>query len=254
MDDALSPEKNSSNDMWTILLDIQSKVGKILAENVALRKDIDELKRSLDFSNKNIDTLTTTAATLQAQSNDLQKKVHAQETYIEQLEENLDTLEFEHDALEQYTRKYNIEVHGVPERSDENLEELITSIADKLGASVTAEDLDIVHRMYAKPPRVKPIIIRFKSYGKKSEFYQARFQLRNTDLSAIIPGQNGNTSIFINENLTTRRRELFGKVWKLKKDKNFHRVWTVDGKIFLRKTAGGRSFKINNEDDLAKFL
>ncbi|KAJ7350956.1 hypothetical protein OS493_037643 [Desmophyllum pertusum] len=52
-------------------------------------------------------------------------------------------------------------------------------------------------------------------------------------------------TLYINENLTSRRRELFGKAWKIKKDENYHRLWTVDGKILLRKAAGASNQ--NNE-------
>ena len=34
---------------------------------------------------------------------------------IYDLERQVENLEFDHDTLEQYTRKFNIEVHGIPE-------------------------------------------------------------------------------------------------------------------------------------------
>ena len=87
-----------------------------------------------------------------------------QQSYIEQLEENIEDLVVEKDALEQYTTKYNVQVHGVPDRTGENLSELIPSIANKLGSFITSENIDIVHRVFTKSPGAKPIIIRFKGY------------------------------------------------------------------------------------------
>lgn len=241
-------------EMRSILIDIQTKVGKILADNAALRKDIEELKSSMQQKDEQITTLSTAVTNLSIQSSDITGQIEQQRIYIQQLEERVNGLEYEHDSLEQYTRKYNVEIHGVPERSDENLPVLISSIAAALGTSIRGDDIDIVHRVYAKPPKVKPIIVRFKSYGKKQEFYQARFRLRDADLAAIIPGDNTERpTIYINENLTSRRKDLFGKAWKLKKDKNYHRLWTVDGKILLRKSAGDRAIRITDEEDLAKF-
>ena len=62
-----------------------------------------------------------------------------------------------------------------------------------------------------------------------------------------------NQSIFINENLTARRKELLAKARKLKKEKSYHRVWTMDGKIFLRIAEGTKTIQIREEDDLDKF-
>lgn len=240
-------------EMRSILIDIQYKVGKILADNTALKKDIEELKCSMQQKDDEINTLSTAVTNLSIQSNDTTTQVEQQRIYIRQLEERLDALELEHDSLEQYTRKYNVQIHGVPEQRDGNLSVLISSIATELGTSVRSEDFDIVHRVYTKPPKIEPIIVRFKTYGKKQEFYQARFKLRDADLSTIVPDDiNGESpAIYINENLTPRRKELFGKAWKLKKDRKYHRLWTVDGKILLRKSAGERAIRITDEDELA---
>ena len=236
------------DDMWAILVDIQSKVGQILAENATLRNEVEELKNAQQENNQQIDTLTSKMAQVTSQLNAMEKKTNEQQAYIEQLEENLEDLVLEKDALEQYTRKYNVEIHGVPERSDENLLELIPSIANKLGSSITSDSIDIVHRVYTKSTGPKPIILRFKSYREKENFYQSRFNLRDADLSGILPTENNAIpAIYINENLTQIRRQLFGKVWKLKKARKFHRVWTIDGKIFLRKSVGGRAIFV--EDD-----
>lgn len=144
-------------EMRSILIDIQYKVGKILADNTALKKDIEELKCSMQQKDDEINTLSTAVTNLSIQSNDTTTQVEQQRIYIRQLEERLDALELEHDTLEQYTRKYNVEIHGVPEQRDENLSVLISSIATELGTSVRSEDFDIVHRVYTKPPKIKPI-------------------------------------------------------------------------------------------------
>ena len=50
----------SKNDMWNMLCEIKSDVSKILAENLALRKDIEELKSSLQISDTQIASLKET--------------------------------------------------------------------------------------------------------------------------------------------------------------------------------------------------
>ena len=58
----------------------------------------------------------------------------------------------------------------------------------------------------------RPIIVRFSNYNAKSKLYKARLNLRNADLKVV-----GAEKIFINENLTAWRAELFKEVRKLKK-------------------------------------
>ena len=92
-------------EMRSILIDIQYKVGKILADNTALKKEIEELKCSMQQKDDEINTLSTAVTNLSTQSNDTTTQVEQQRIYIRQLEERLDALELEHDSLEQYTRK-----------------------------------------------------------------------------------------------------------------------------------------------------
>ena len=94
------------------------------------------------------------------------------------MERQVENLEFDHDTLEQYTRKFNVEVHGIPECEGENLREIITKVGQKISVDISDDDIDIVHRLYRKPPAKKPIIVRFTSYKKKREFYKGRFNLK----------------------------------------------------------------------------
>ena len=162
--DTLSASANppqSPANMWAILVDIQSKLGQILAENVILRKEVEESKNAQQESNQQIDTLSSKVVQITSQMNSMEKKINDQQSYIKQLEENVKDLVVEKDALEQYTRKYNVEVHGVPECSGKNLSELIPSIANKLGSSITSESINIVYCVFITSPGAKPIIVRF---------------------------------------------------------------------------------------------
>ncbi|XP_068691604.1 uncharacterized protein [Montipora foliosa] len=200
-----------------MLLDIKSDLRKILTENLALRKDVEELKAAVHFNDSNMSALKTAV-----------------------------------DQIAASVKKYEEDLAQHKAPSDENLKDIISSIAGKLNVNIRSQDIDIVHRLYREPPTVKPIIVRFSSYTKKQEFYQARFKLREVDLSSLFPGEASHT-LYINENLTSRRKELLAKTLSLKKDKSSHRVWTMDGKMFLRLSEGTKAIKIYEEADLDMF-
>ena len=143
-------------------------------------------------------------------------------------------------------------MHGIPECEGENLGDIIVKIGQKISVHITPEDIDIVHRLRKKTPTTKPIIVRFNSYRMKREFYQARFDLKTTKISEIIESvrHEVEAGIYINDNLAQRRQELLVKARKMRKAKNLVRVWTVDGKVFFRKTEESRPVRISEDWDL----
>ena len=240
-----SQEEPSRGEIWKILINIQANVAKILNENQELRKDIESLKESIQFSDEQV-------AIVKKENEELVQKNNVLESKVYDLEQRVRNLEFDHDTLEQYTRKFNVEVHGIPECEGENLADIIIKIGQKISVDITSQDIDIVHRLRKKTLTAKPIIMRFTSYRKKREFYQARFNLKTTKISEIIESvqHEVEAKIYINENLTQRRQELLAKARKMRKAKKLVRVWTADGKLFVRKTEESRPVRISEDWDL----
>ena len=54
------------------------------------------------------------------------------------------------DNLEQYTRKHNLEIHGISETPEENIPEKIIKLGKILNVHVSNNDIDICHRMGRK--------------------------------------------------------------------------------------------------------
>ena len=97
-----------------------------------------------------------------------------------------------------------------------------------MDVNLTRGGLDIVHRINVKSKnQPRPIIVRFTSYNARV-LYKARLHLRNVSSQDLGPGK-----IYINENLTEWRAELFKEVTKLRKKYN-GKAWTIDGKIFFK--------------------
>ena len=87
-----------------------------------------------------------------------------------------------------------------------------------MNVSIKRSEIDIWHRMANnKSDQPKPIIGRFRSYNAKRDLYAARKHLRGID-----PGEcfEGREKIYINENLTRYRRDLFAKARRQKKKIN----------------------------------
>ena len=167
-------------------------------------------------------------------TNDLENRLATAEKSTYDVEQRVENLEFDHDTLYQCTRKFNVEVHGIPECEGENLTEIITKVGQNISVYMSDNDIDVVHSpgLYRKPPAKKPVIVRFTSYKEKRYFYKGKFNLKDTNLSGILGStlSDSQTRIFINENLTHRRQELLAMVRNMKRAQKLNRVWTVDGK------------------------
>ena len=87
---------------------------------------------------------------------------------------NINTLEI--DNLQQYSRRENIRIHGIPEpkgKKDDG-EEVVMKLAEKLGINMESYDIKRAHRMGRKRlPRAKqrPIIARFVKYRHRNEVF-----------------------------------------------------------------------------------
>jgi hypothetical protein len=129
------------------------------------------------------------------------------------------------DDQEQYTRRANLRVYGVPEgRSEDTNEIVIKLVKEKLNVQITRQDVDRSHRL-GKPPidgkknSPRPIIVRFTSYAARSSVFKEKRRLKGSGVT-------------IREDLTPKRREVLRKAVDVFGLRN---AWSLDGKIFFVK-------------------
>ena len=58
------------------------------------------------------------------------------------LEKKLDEAISIHDDLEQYSRKFHLEIHGVPEQESEDTEEIVLNVAKCINVNLEPKDID----------------------------------------------------------------------------------------------------------------
>ena len=205
----------------------------------SLKKNYKDLKDSLEFTQSQVELLLKENKSLNQLDED-----------YEEMEQRLSDLESKQDDIEQYTRKFNLEIHGFPENEDEDLADMADSvikIGELAGVIVTRKNIDIAYRMKRKSRNLpRPIIVRFRSYGFKRKLYNARRNLRNIDFSTV-----GVESIFINENLTSWRAELFKELRKKQKQRYPDgKAWSIDGKIFIKTNPSTKARRSDSYEDL----
>ena len=145
-------------DVWNALKRIKNNTNSLVKDIKDLQKNNIELQKSLEFSQAKIDEQTKSNSYLQAKVKGLEKKntdmkkelesnaIKASKRtetscsrLIEEMAFNLQKedgqiilLETKLDDLEQYTRKFNLEIWGIPEDKDEDLEDTIIKLSECL--------------------------------------------------------------------------------------------------------------------------
>ena len=100
---------------------------------------------------------------LQVENSRLRKKVNV-------LENKVLTLESEHNSLEQYGRRNNIQITGIPNNvPDQNLEEKVVDILNEISVDVSPKDIEACHRVGVSKNNSKKTIVRFinRKHAKK---------------------------------------------------------------------------------------
>ena len=253
-------ETPSLGDVWRILKEIKVDTEILVQEVETLKGNYENLKDSLTFTQSQVKDLIQENLGLKSKVKTLENQVLKSKTAREELEQRVGELEIKYDDLEQYTRKFNLEIHGIPEREEEDNMENVMKLGHLSGVNISRDDVDIVHRLKKKTNGApRPIIVRFSNYRAKNELYralattglktnfieQARLNLKKINLQELNADK-----IFINENLTSWRANLFREERKVRRNYPNGKTWTIDGKIFLKTDINATVQRIDCFDDL----
>ena len=175
---------------------------------------------------------------LQVEYDGLRKKVNV-------LENKILTLESEHNSLEQYGRRNNIEITGIPDSvPDQNLEEKVVDILNEITVNVSAKDIEACHRVGVSKNSSKKTIVRFINRKHAKKALLSRKNLRKSS--------SPNCSVFINENLTVKNNKIAFLGRKLKRSGHLNKIYTRDGTVHISSPEihRGKVLKIHHINDL----
>ncbi len=162
------------------------------------------------------------------------------------LTEDISNLEEELNDLQQYSRRNSLRISDIPEKANENTNDIVKSLAhEKLGVSVEERDIDRSHRVgkrndHETGSKHRQILVKFTNYSARSTMIRSRYKLKGTGIT-------------IHENLTRKNQNLLVKT---SKKHGVVSAWSKDGKIFaaVPSTTPGQTVKmiIKSRDDLNK--
>lgn len=187
------------------------------------RTAVDEYVSSTQFKQSLPDSL-------QFDVGNLKDTVKSSQEIIAGLEEANSLLREQLDDLEQYTRRTNIRIFGIPEPTGTDPEDTDKKAIDfftkELGITVSSNHISRSHRTGKRGRTPRPIIVRLLHHNMKVQILRKRRDLKARE-----------TDFDIREDLTQCRRDILRYLHHDIPEGLIDKVWTIDGIVFMRPTS-----------------
>ena len=235
------------------LSDLMVKLTTMGSDLAEVKSGHREIINSINFLSSKFDEINDKMDKLEQSNNELKKENTDLRVRVSKLESDVQN-------LEQYSRRQNLEIIGIPESQNENVGSITLKVLQHIDASVSADDVDVTHRLGSKTPndpnlpqpqpKSRPIIVRFTARRVRDKIYDQRMSLKTFKTKDL--GFKGDGNIFVNENLLPSTKQLLAKANLARKAKAYRYLWTSNGRLLVRKNADSPALLIACEADIAK--
>ncbi|KAJ4447444.1 hypothetical protein ANN_09451 [Periplaneta americana] len=209
--------------------------------------EVNELRKSVEFISSKLDSLREELAHTRHELNSTQEE-------MKRLVQENDHLKQEVSDLQQYTRRDNIMLFGVPEIDEQSTHEVFDQISEVIGCSeLVQHDVSVAHRIPSRPGKTRPIVIRFTKTRSRDEWLQLfRNEAKNDGSGPGIATKKVNRDlpagrITAGDQLTAVTRDLLNKTRVARKDEAspMSKITNVDdvGHTFLLGTKYSQPLK-----------
>ena len=183
----------------------------------------------------------------------LNETIESKDKVIDDLKARVVKLEDSLDDTEQYSRRANLRIQGIPDpgAGEDSCAKVLDVInnAMNLQPPLSSNDIERSHRLgrQTDPARPRTMIVRFRSERTRDSVYQSRSALktRNQDVQPAL-------RLFVNEDLTQRRSLMAYQTRKLRAQKKLSDCWTHNGHIIV-KDNNNTITRIYSPQDLDKY-
>lgn len=233
-----------------IFSEIESSRQDLAKEIQTYRKDMVELQESMNFLSNSVDTANSTLITIQSNIVTLSREANELRAENKGLRAEVDDMKDKLRTLEQYSRRTNIEISGIPETPGEDPMEIVKDVGKALHINLEESQVAAAHRIPSfKRDRIPALVVQFQKKITRDTWinkYKEKKTLNTKDINSAFPPQN----VYVNEHLSPENKLFLAKLKVKRKDLGYEYAWCRDGKFFLRKSSGDKCKRINNQRDL----
>ena len=145
-------------------------------------------------------------------------------------------------SLDQYGRRENVEFVNIPESiNQEQLQKHIIEVMKSVKVNVTDKDIHAVHRIGKQSSRrPRNVIVRFVNRKNAFKLLKNKKQLKNTT----------HKNYYVTENLCPYNKQIFNRLYKLKKSKTVHSLWSYNGNVFCKVNENDERVQVQHLDEI----
>ena len=159
----------------------------------------------------------------------LQNRVGKLESQVRLLEDALINNEIKINSADQYSRRNNIVIQGIPQSvKSKDLEDKVINVLDKVNVNVTKNDIEACHRLGDS----KKTIVRFVNRRHSFEALKNKKMLMSVDPTSI--GLDKNTNLFLSQNLSDYNNKIAFHCRELRRKRLIDSTWAYGGKVFIK--------------------
>ena len=243
---------------------LRKEVSALRSEIREFRDEITGLKESVKLCGDRVELLEGRVTSIEEKfvSVELRNESGVVESpRLAHLEATITELKLQLNEREQESILNDIQLSGVTEVQGENSNQILHTLALKLGVELDERDVMFAKRVgnilrdrvEGETARPRVIVIRLaRRAARDSLLSAARVRRGLTTADIQMPGAP--KRIFVNERLTKTNRQLFYLTRQAADRLNWKYVWTKDGHILARKEEGKAVVQIRTEADIDRFF
>ena len=224
---------------------MMNRFSAVMDEVKGIKIRIDKVERCIDNHAEKLKRLDEEHTSMINAIDFFDRTIKEHRTNISRLERSIinpERMEF----LEHVNRQKQVILSGIPFRTGENLMQALQTISTKIEAELDVRrDVDAVFRLKSSDR----VMVRFQSSHSRDTFFTTyrKHPLKLADIGFSV---NPEKKVFINEVLSEKVANIFYHARRQKKDKAYSHCWTINQKVYIRKTESSPAIHIKSLEDL----
>lgn len=142
---------------------------------------------------------------------------------------------------EQYSRKNNIKIMGVPEQGTETIENLSSHVCNilrtRINLAIDPQNIEAIHRIPGKPNNPRPVLVKMRNNHEKTKIMRKRREMKELGYRLV-------------DDVTKLNTELIGR---LSHHEHISSAWFFNGNIY-GKTSDGKRHKFGLHSNISQVI
>ena len=259
----LKDMKSERHEMKADLDNLKAGQKEIVKEMRELREEISttkkkvlEVEKTVKFLNDDCDDLKKKNNEFKCQIEFVTKQNKQLSSTVEKIVEDDRELFLKVNQMDNFLRRQNVEIQGVPPTENEDLEKIVTNVLKIVDPRIERKELVSFRRMKPsgmaeeKKKAFNPILVKFRSFEQKVKIMKGKKNLANANFSNVSKNVD---RVFINENLTPFSRDLLYHTRRFQKANGWRFSWSSGGVVLMKEKENSKAVVIRCIKDLEKY-